>query len=306
MSLNTLVSVIIPSYNSEAFVSCAINSALNQTHKNIEIVLVDNNSTDNTLEVLHNFQSRYPEKISVLQELKQGAPAARNKGLYAAKGEWIQFLDSDDELFPNKINYQIDLAANKCCDLIIGNYISRGPWITKKTSSVKDPWVGLISRKLGNTCSNLWRKSILLQAGGWNEDMPSSQEYMLLFNLLKLNPKICFDKSYNTVINYHVDSVSQTQNQEKKHQLLTTSFNLRLKIKDYLLQNNMLNKQLSKTLDVYFYKRLIISKHSCNVFYVENANRFSKQIPLLVKNKILINQKTKMAFQWLMKETNPV
>jgi len=118
-----LVSIIIPCFNSEHFVKFAIESAINQAYDNIEIILIDNNSDDNTWEILNEIKLLCPGKVKVFQELKKGAPAARNKGLKEANGEWIQFLDADDILLPPKIGNQITMIKNSDCNLIIGDYI---------------------------------------------------------------------------------------------------------------------------------------------------------------------------------------
>src|SRR5436190_23584848 len=102
-----MVSVIIPCYNCEKYITRAIESVLLQTHVNYEIIVVNNNSTDNTVNILNTYVSRHPHLIRLFHEYKKGAPAARNKGLYEANGEWIQYLDADDELMPDKLERQL-------------------------------------------------------------------------------------------------------------------------------------------------------------------------------------------------------
>src|SRR5258706_12439179 len=102
-----MISIIIPCYNSEKYLARAIESVLKQTYINYEIIVVDNNSLDNTINSIHDHIKRYPNLIRILHEYKKGAPAARNKGLYEAKGDWVRFLDSDDELLPTKLEHQM-------------------------------------------------------------------------------------------------------------------------------------------------------------------------------------------------------
>lgn len=100
-----LVSVIIPIYNREKTLKRAINSAISQTYSNIEIILVDDGSIDNSVKIAKTYGSN---NITII-ELKrnQGASAARNTGIMAAKGEYVAFLDSDDEWLNNKLEKQI-------------------------------------------------------------------------------------------------------------------------------------------------------------------------------------------------------
>lgn len=113
MEFHPLVSVIIPNYNYAEFVDKAIESVLSQTYKNIEIIVVDDGSTDNSIEVL----STYLSGITLVSQSNSGVSSARNSGLVKASGEYVCFLDSDDVWFSNKIEIQISHLLNnkKAC-----------------------------------------------------------------------------------------------------------------------------------------------------------------------------------------------
>jgi glycosyltransferase involved in cell wall biosynthesis len=100
----TFVSVIIPTYNRARYVTCAIESVLAQGEKDLEIIVIDDGSTDNTREAL----SAYKGTISYCYQNNAGVSTARNAGIRMAKGEWVSFLDSDDEWLPNFISLQRD------------------------------------------------------------------------------------------------------------------------------------------------------------------------------------------------------
>lgn len=105
---NPPVSVIIPTYNRTHLIGRAIQSVLNQTYQDFEIVVVDDASKDNTEEVVKSFNG---EKIIYLRHKNnRGAQAARNTGIKAAKGGWIAFLDSDDEWLPQRLEVGLSLA----------------------------------------------------------------------------------------------------------------------------------------------------------------------------------------------------
>lgn len=99
-----LVSVIIPLYNTERHIEQTINSVLSQTWPNIELIIVDDGSTDNSYEVVKKFES---EKVKILRQTNQGASAAKQNGLNIAHGQYIQYLDADDLLGPDKISRQV-------------------------------------------------------------------------------------------------------------------------------------------------------------------------------------------------------
>lgn len=97
------VSVIIPAYNCGAYIAQAIQSVLNQSHRNLEIIVVDDGSSDNTLQAL----APYLEQIQLLRQTNSGVATARNTGLRAARGEFLAFLDADDWWTPYRISTQL-------------------------------------------------------------------------------------------------------------------------------------------------------------------------------------------------------
>lgn len=101
-----LVSIIIPCINAAAFVREAIESGLAQTYPNFEVIVVDDGSTDDSLGIIRFFE----ERIRVLAQTNQGGSAARNTGLQAANREFVQFLDADDVLYPDKMLRQLTQA----------------------------------------------------------------------------------------------------------------------------------------------------------------------------------------------------
>jgi glycosyltransferase involved in cell wall biosynthesis len=102
--MNPKVSVIIPNYNYEKFIAATIESVLSQTYENIEIIVVDDGSKDNSLKVLE----RFGEKLRVIQQKNAGVSAARNNGVQNSTGEFIAFLDADDIWLPEKLQRQIE------------------------------------------------------------------------------------------------------------------------------------------------------------------------------------------------------
>lgn len=107
-----LVSVIIPVYNAEKYLAETLNSIFAQDYKNIEIVLVDDRSKDDSAKIISDFQNTHSEIVYFLQEKNMGAGAARNKALELAKGQYVAFLDSDDVWLPGKISRQIELMKS--------------------------------------------------------------------------------------------------------------------------------------------------------------------------------------------------
>jgi glycosyltransferase involved in cell wall biosynthesis len=101
------ISVIIPTYNRAKYVTMAIDSVLNQTFKDYEIIVVDDGSTDNTREALNPYMGR----IQYIYQSNEGVSSARNKGILKSKGVWIAFIDADDEWLPEKLYIQMDAVS---------------------------------------------------------------------------------------------------------------------------------------------------------------------------------------------------
>jgi glycosyltransferase involved in cell wall biosynthesis len=108
----TLVSVVIPTYNRSGFIQSAIQSVLEQTHSDWELVVVDDGSNDNTVQIIEEYNRKDPRVRLVVHSEREGAQAARNTGIRAARGEWIAFLDSDDQWLPDSLEIRLRLARD--------------------------------------------------------------------------------------------------------------------------------------------------------------------------------------------------
>lgn len=113
-----LVSIIMPAYNCEKYVFEAINSVLAQTYKNWELLVLDDGSKDNTLQIIEEF-SRKDSRIKAFPNRKNmGVSATRNRGIELASGDWIAFLDSDDMWEPLKLEKQFEVVENKSVEFL--------------------------------------------------------------------------------------------------------------------------------------------------------------------------------------------
>lgn len=110
-----LVSIIIPNYNKGKYIKEAIDSALNQTYRNIEVIVVDDGSTDNSIDIIES----YGKKIMAYFLPHKNANVARNFGLSKSRGEYIQFLDSDDLIEKNKIEKQVKIFQKENVDIVL-------------------------------------------------------------------------------------------------------------------------------------------------------------------------------------------
>ena len=152
---NELVSIIMPSYNTANYISESIQSVLNQTYKNWELIIVDDCSSDNTLEILSKFNDKRIRIIA--NEKNSGAALSRNKALIEAKGKWIAFLDSDDLWESNKLEKQINFMKENNYHFSYTNYteidsdsnplyiVVSGPKVISKHKMFNFCWPGCLT-----------------------------------------------------------------------------------------------------------------------------------------------------------------
>jgi len=110
--LKPIVSVIIPFYREGKILAPAIESVLAQTFQEWELLLVDNNASEETRNIAESYSKNYPERIQLLHEPEQGAISARNTGIRQARGDFIAFLDGDDLMKPERLQRQIDILSS--------------------------------------------------------------------------------------------------------------------------------------------------------------------------------------------------
>ncbi len=103
------VTIVIPAYNAEKTLAETINSVLNQSHEDWELLVIDDGSSDKTFEIACKYQKKHPEKIFAIHQKNQGPSSARNNGLKKAKGDFIAFLDSDDIYLENRLKRVVEL-----------------------------------------------------------------------------------------------------------------------------------------------------------------------------------------------------
>lgn len=235
------VSVIIPCYKAAAFVHRAVASVAAQDYPDIELICVNDGSPDDTLAVLHSLREEHGKSLhfAILDQPNAGASAARNHGLKHAEGRYIQFLDSDDWLLPSKISTQVALAqAHPHPDFIVGSFArvrESGEVFHERMYQESDSsriWSLLLNTNLGNTVSNLFLAESVREVGGWDVNLRSSQEYDLMFRLLKSGGRVVFDSAIQTFILERESGSISTSNAGKNS---FRYLDLRLRIREYLI-----------------------------------------------------------------------
>lgn len=121
--IENLVSIIMPSYNTEKYIFESIESVIAQTYKNWELLIIDDCSEDLTIQIIQKYLKVYPNIFLIQLEKNSGAAVSRNKGIEKANGEYIAFLDSDDLWEENKLEIQINFMKENNCAFSFTEYM---------------------------------------------------------------------------------------------------------------------------------------------------------------------------------------
>lgn len=181
--MGKLVSVIIPSFNSAKYLGSAIQSVLDQTYTDIEIIIVNDGSTDETESVLEG----YIGKVVIINQKNSGVSAARNNGFKISQGEFVCFLDADDWFFPSNIDSKVNmLNSNPKLGLVHGNVVvtdenlnSNGTILKGKKGKVIPELLKLVPPAIPCPSNVLIRREAIINHSVFDERLSTSADYDL-------------------------------------------------------------------------------------------------------------------------------
>jgi glycosyltransferase involved in cell wall biosynthesis len=175
------VSVIIPVYNVEAYLRQCLDSVVNQTLKEIEIICIDDGSTDGSAAILQEYAAK-DERIKILTQVNSGAGAARNAGLAAAKGEWLSFLDADDEFAPEMFSEMVGAGEQSSADVVACTMTTNG---------------NIFQRWRGWAWDKMFRREFILSQNLKFQNLPVSNDLFFTYSALALSSRtIAIAKDY--------------------------------------------------------------------------------------------------------------
>lgn len=218
MENNPKVSVVISTYNQAEYLGLAIESILEQTYTNFEIVIVDDGSTDHTKQKVGQYQARYGDKIRYFFQKNQGPTAAEHFGIEQAKGEYIASLDHDDLWTPQFLEKQMKLidGDEECSFVCSAAYVIDGEGnITGTYESGKylsADFNGLLRDNFVIHASVILRKNMYFEVGGFDPDIIVTHDVDLWFRLAK---KYRFKYNPEKLVKYRVHGANITKKLDK-------------------------------------------------------------------------------------------
>lgn len=290
------VSVVIPIYNSELYLEKCVNSIINQTYKNIEIILVDDGSTDMSLDVCKKLQKK-DDRIKIISTVNRGVANARNNGIENSNGEFLIFVDSDDYINEKLIEKCINnIDKYQKCDVVCYNIVrfNRNSNTGKEKEFVKNIKKDrkflkkmIMKEKINSPCNKLYRMDIINRFNiRFNTDLFVAED--LLFNIEY------FDViSYVLILNedlyyyyYNCNSVTNNFNYDKYNNLMYVNDIALEKYKnDNVIFNSWMYIRMKNI--IYILRKMYFSDFS-NEEIIEHIEEIKK------KNYIILNTKNRM------------
>ena len=234
-----VVSVIIPTYNRGWAVRDAIDSVLDQDFSDYELIVIDDGSTDNTMQILDT----YGERIVVLYQKNKGVSAARNRGIAAASGRFIAFLDSDDIWLPKKLSSQIDFFKSNPDALICQTgeiWIRNGVRVNPKhhhkklSGRIFEPSLSLC---LVSPSAVMMKRRLFKTAGLFDEELPACEDYDLWLRIARWCPIYLVDIPLVKKRGGHSDQLSRKWGLDK----------YRIKSLTKIIKSNLLSADQKRT-----------------------------------------------------------
>lgn len=204
-----MISVIIPSYNRQNTIVDAVNSVLNQTYSDIEVIIVDDGSTDDTIQLLNAIND---PRIVIVHQDHNGACAARNRGIQIARGEYIAFHDSDDLCKQNRLEIQKKCLESNNADMVCGNVLTHLNGKSFVSPGYSAGWLDSPNKLFNITTMSFFGKTSVFREFMFDPDMPRWQDLDLLLTMCgKASIYFCEE----VLCDYYRDGDSMSLNPQK-------------------------------------------------------------------------------------------
>lgn len=209
--VKNLVSVIVPTYNRASVISKTLDSVYQQTYRPIEVVIIDDGSTDNTKEVVADWQEKHQEgsfQVKYLIQQNAGAQSARNRGIKNAIGQYLQFLDSDDLIEPQKLKAQVDLMQKENTSICLADYLivsDQGDIIEKRKRDYSINYIIGHFLSVHTTPPLIDQTHYKPETLHWTENTPKLQDIEFFMKVLMLTNQKSYIPEYLSMWVQHAD-----------------------------------------------------------------------------------------------------
>ena len=213
-AVNKLVSIIIPCYNAERWIEEAIKSCLNQTYSAIEVIIIDDGSTDCSLKIIKSYEHRIIWEAGP----NRGGNHARNWGFELSKGDYIQYLDADDYILPEKIDSQVQFLETTGVDVVYGDWRHQQHLPdnriiledVKVSGAQIDILAALLSDWWVSPACLMFSKQAVQKSGGWDEDLKAVQDKDFFISVVMMGAKVGYQPGCDSIYRRHSNKTVST------------------------------------------------------------------------------------------------
>ena len=279
MKKKILVSIIVPMYNNEKYIKECLDTLINQTYNNIEIIIIDDGSKDDSYKVATKIKDK---RIKLIKQENKGANAARRKGIELATGDYCLFVDSDDWIDKNTIEELVTLIEDKNYEVIRFNGILEPSNKLKNIYNIKQDKKKLLTKKelydllintklLNNLCFSIYKTSLLKNNKSFDYDISNCEDYLVNLEVFTNSKKVLL---YNKIY-YHyrenLNSTTKTINEKIIKRNLEELIFVYSKLFDYLKvwKYNSIENQINVTYQILEMSRACLF----NIFKIEKLKK---------------------------------
>ena len=296
-----LVSIVMPTYNRGNVIHKAINSVINQSYSNWELIIIDDGSTDNTKEVVRYYLEKDLRIKFVSNSLNKGANACRNQGATLANGKYLAFIDSDNQWYKDKLIKQLEIIEDSSLNI---------DFVYSKEEVIDEKFVTIVPRRaysmeelrkvlplknVVDTSTVLMKKAIFFSVGGFDENMPRFQDWELFFRIVVVYGYngICVNEVLNKNI---LQSDSITKSNKK---LVDGILSMIKKHKAYLNDINLISFLFSSANNEVSYTIQKIKE-----LYEDDPSVMERIMEKLIFMKQNVQKQYDFLYQWQLKDKN--
>lgn len=325
MKDNITISIIVPIYNVEKYLIDCLESIINQTYRNLQIILIDDGSTDNSGKICDEYAKK-DNRITVIHQENLGVSKARNEGLKIAKGDYIGFVDPDDFIESTMYENLISDALNNECEIAVcgvRNIEYSTKQILNETKLKENKKIdkeNFLERILdGKETSAIWNKIFskeIVKANYFDENFKIGEDFKWLFTLIKNTPEMKIFLDHKILYNWNKRNDSAVNNKNNYNKNIEKSIMLTYEIKEYVKENisNLYSLALKKYLimNIMAYERMENKERKKKLkIDIENARKEYlkfKDIDLKEKLKVTVQCKVPKFYSKLrrLKEKNSI
>jgi len=299
--MSRLVSVVVPVYNASLYLEDCIKSILNQTYSNIEILLINDGSTDNSGHICESY-SKVDNRIKVVHQQNSGPSIARNNGIQKASGEFIQFVDSDDQLEPYTIERLIESVQNSV-EMVICGFKTINYYKNKRITKEFIPSIdgifdnnefmqnfGILYKEslLHSQCNKLYRKSVLEKYNiRFQEGVSFGEDLLFNIDYLKVCKHIAVIK--DLLYFYLIFNNNQSLSKIFRENFLEDKKIMFIRVRDLLVEKSSFNGKNKYLIESLYITKIISSFDTIFIQNNYNSGARKKIIKAIISDKMTMD-----------------